>query len=210
MESIICPTVLAYDEADFAAQIKRVSPFAKRIQIDLMDGVFSSPASVSLDKIWVPHHIETDIHLMYQNPMDHLEKLLLLKPHMVIIHVEAMIHHMHFAAELHKEGIDAGLAILPDTPVANIEQIINSFDHLLIFSGNLGHFGGTADLGLLRKVQEARQHHPDLEIGWDGGVSADNARQLAEGGIDVLNAGGAIQKASDPSAAYNSLVQSIA
>lgn len=210
MNSIVCPTILASNEADYAAQIQKVSPFAKRIQIDLMDGAFASPKSVDLDKVWWPHHIEADIHLMYQNPPDHLEKLLHLQPHMVIFHVESMFHHMHFAAELHKEGIKAGLAILPSTPITNVEQIINSFDHLLIFSGHLGHFGGKADLELLQKVQEAKLHHPDLEFGWDGGVNAENAKQLAAGGIDVLNVGGAIQNTTDAEQAYNALVETVA
>ncbi len=210
MNSIICPTVLAIDAADYSIQMKRIAPFAKRIQIDLMDGEFASPRSLELADVWWPHHIQADIHIMYQRPMDYLEQLIHLQPHMVIFHVESMFHHMHMAAELHKEGIKAGLAILPDTPIKNIEQIISSFDHLLIFSGHLGHFGGTADLGLLQKVQEAKEHHPDLEFGWDGGVNLQNARQLAEGGITVLNVGGAIQKAEDPIAAYNSLVESVA
>ncbi len=132
-----------------------------------------------------------------------------MQPHMVIIHVESMFHHMHFAAELHKEGILAGLAILPSTPITNIEQILNSFDHLLIFSGHLGHFGGQADLALLNKVQEAKVHHPDLEFGWDGGVNSENAKQLANGGIHVLNSGGAIQKADNPEMAYKTLVETV-
>ncbi len=205
----ISPTILASDEVSYAEQMKRIAPFAERMQIDLMDGEFASPASIPLDKLWWPHSVKADIHLMYQNPPDHLEKLIHLQPHMVIIHVESMFHHMHFAAELHKEGILAGLAILPDTPIANIEQIINSFDHLLIFSGHLGHFGGKADLAMLGKVQEAKTHHPDLEFGWDGGINAENAKQLADGGIDVLNVGGFIQKSDDAQAAYNLLVDTI-
>lgn len=210
MKSIICPTVLASDEAEFGHQMRKVAPLTDRIQIDLMDGEFASPGSVALEKIWWPKHIKADIHIMYQRPMEYLDQLIHMQPHLVIFHVESMFHHMHMAAELHKEGIKAGLAILPDTPVANIQQILNSFDHLLIFSGHLGHFGGKANLDLLAKVKEAKDHHPDLEFGWDGGVNVENAKQLADGGIHVLNAGGAIQKADDPQAAYNTLVQTIA
>lgn len=209
MSSIICPAVLASDEADYAVQMRKIAPFAKRIQIDLMDGRFASPKSVEIAKVWWPTGIQADIHLMYQDPMDYLPQLIHMQPHMVIIHAEATLHHMHFAAELHKEGILAGLAILPETTIAKVEQILNSFDHLLIFSGHLGHFGGQADLELLRKVHEAKQHHPDLEVGWDGGINVQNAKQLAKGGVHVLNAGGAIQKAPDAIAAYKTLVETV-
>lgn len=205
--AIICPTVLANTEADYAVQMHKAASLSDRIQIDLMDGEFAAPRSVELDDVWWPKGVTADIHLMYQNPFDYLDKLLHLQPHMVIVHVENMVHHMHFAAELHKEGILAGLAILPETPVVNVEQILHSFDHLLIFSGHLGHFGGQADLGLLHKAQEAKQHHPDLEIGWDGGVNDQNAAELAAGGVDVLNVGGFIQKANDPASAYARLVE---
>ncbi len=207
--SVICPTVLADDELEYNRQMEVVTRFADRIQIDLMDGEFAAHKSIELSDVWWPHNLTADIHLMYKNPFDYLEKLLFLKPHMVIIHVETMIHHMHFAAELHKEGIKAGLAILPETPVSNVEQIINSFDHLLIFSGDLGHFGGKANLDLLVKAKQAKEHHTNLEIGWDGGINSDNARQIADAGVDVLCAGGFIQKAEDPGQAYKILLESL-
>jgi ribulose-phosphate 3-epimerase len=205
----ICPTILAENEVEFAGQMQKVSSFHERLQIDLMDGVFAKPKSIDLQSIWWSPEKIIDIHLMYQNPFDYIDELFRLKPHMVIVHVETMVHHMHFAAELHSEGIKAGLAILPETPVVNIEQILSSFDHLLIFSGNLGHFGGEANLELLNKVREAKEHHPDLEIGWDGGVVNSNVRELAEGGVDVLNAGGYIQGAENPKAAYEKLVAAL-
>ncbi|HTE21530.1 MAG TPA: hypothetical protein VK674_00640 [Candidatus Limnocylindria bacterium] len=205
----ICPAVLAGEPHEFREQIERVSPFAKRIQIDLMDGVFAPTKSLDLAQVWWPPQILADIHLMFQQPDDHLEALIKLKPHMVIIHTEAKVHHMRFAAELHRHNIKAGLALLKETPVEWAEQIMHSFDHLLVFSGDLGRFGGQADLTLLGKVKKARSHHPDIEIGWDGGINADNAKVLADGGVDVLNVGGFIQKAEDPKSAYATLEAAI-
>ena len=203
--SIICPAVLAESAQEYFTQIKNITGFAKRIQIDLMDGSLANYKSVALDQVWWPDGITADIHLMYKKPMEYLNKLTEIKPSMVIIHAEAEVHHMHFAAELHKEGVNAGLAILPETTVDSVEQIINSFDHLLIFSGDLGHFGGKADLSLLSKAREAKEHHPDIEVGWDGGINDQNARQLIDDGIEVLNVGGFIQKAIDPQKAYEKL-----
>jgi len=199
---IIAPTITAYNLDEYLRQVKQVEGFAEVIHIDLMDGEFAPTKSPELGKIWWPHSVKADIHLMYQNPMDYLEQLIILKPRMVVIHNEAHVHHMHFAAELHKAGILAGLAILKDTPIEHAYQVMHSFDHVLIFSGNLGFHGGEADLGLLDKVKKVREHHPDAEIGWDGGINADNAKQLVDGGVDVLNVGGFIQKSDDPASAY--------
>ncbi len=202
---VICPTVTAFDPHEYRTQVERLTPFAKRIHVDLMDGEFAPTRSPDLAKIWLPLGLNTDIHLMYQRPMDYLDTLIRLKPNLVVIHNEAEVHHMDFAARLHAENIKAGLAILSDTPVEYAYQIMHSFDHVLVFSGHLGYHGGQADLGLLDKVRAIREHHPDAEIGWDGGINDQNIIRLAEAGVDVLNVGGFIQKADDPAARYETL-----
>jgi ribulose-phosphate 3-epimerase len=203
--TVICPTITAYDLEAYRAQMNQVAPFAKRIHIDLMDGKLAPTKSPELRDIWWPYELTADIHLMYQHPMEALHQLLHMRPHMVIIHAEASVHHMHFAAELHKHHIKAGLALLQDTSVASVEKMLHSFDQILIFSGNLGHHGGTANLHLLGKVHEVRQQYPEVEIAWDGGVSDQNVRPLSLAGINVLNAGGYVQKSADPAVAYATL-----
>lgn len=208
--AVVCPTVTATGTHDYRQQVETLLPFAKRLHIDLMDGEFAPTQSPPLDKIWLPHETVNDIHLMYQRPAEHLEQLIKLKPNLVIIQNEADVHHMQFAAELHKHDIEAGLAILAETPIEWAEQIMHSFDHVLIFSGNLGYQGGSqVDFGLLDKVKFVREHHPDAEIGWDGGVNDSNIKRLADAGVDVFGVGGFIMHAKDPAAAYHQLEQAL-
>jgi ribulose-phosphate 3-epimerase len=204
--AIVCPTVTAFDPKEFREQMERIAPFATRVHIDLMDGAFAPSKSPGLEQIWWPHYIQADIHLMYKKPMDYIEQLIKLNPRMVIIHNEADVHHMHFAGELHKENILVGLAVLQDTPIEHTYQIMHSFDQVLVFSGHLGYHGGEMDLGLLDKVQKTKAHHPDVEIAWDGGINEQNAKQLIDGGVDVLNVGGFIQKSENPKDAYDKLL----
>lgn len=204
--AVICPTVTAFEPHEYREQMECASQFAGRVHIDLMDGEFAPSVSPDLLQIWWGHNILADIHLMYQRPMDHLQQLLKLRPHMVIVHNEVTVHHMHFAAELHKEDIKVGLALLQDTPAQYADQILHSFDQVLIFSGNLGFHGGEADLGLLEKVKHIRMQHPEVEIAWDGGINDQNAKLLVDAGVDVLNVGGFIQKSDDPANAYATLV----
>lgn len=196
--AVICPTVTAFDPHEYRAQMERLEPFAKRIHIDLMDGEFAPTKSPDLNTIWWPPELVADIHLMYQRPAEYLEQLIALKPNLVVIHFEAEVRHAEFAAKLHKHDIKAGLAVLADTSVEIASQAMASFDHVLVFSGNLGHHGGQADLSLLSKAREIREQYPEAEIAWDGGINDQNAKQLIGGGIDVLNTGGFIQNAEDP------------
>jgi len=201
----ICPTVTAFDADEYRTQLDRLTAFAGRVHIDLMDGHFAPTTSPGLDRIWWPPTLTADIHLMYQSPQDCLQALIDLKPSLVIIHVEAQGDHGQFADALHAHGIKAGLALLADTPVATVETVLPQFDHALIFSGHLGFHGGAADLTLLEKAPAIREIAPTIEIGWDGGVNDRNLQQLLDGGIDVLNVGGYIQKATNPSDAYAKL-----
>lgn len=204
--SVVCPTVLATNEEEYAVQMNRAAAFAPRIQIDLMDGDFAQPKSIELEKIWWPEDVTADIHIMYRTPGDYIDKLIELDPSLVIIHAEASVDHKTFAQKLHEHAISAGLCLLADTPISKVKDIIDEFDHILIFGGTLGSFGGNADLAQLEKAKQAIELKPSLEIGWDGGVNDQIAKQLADGGIDVLNAGGFIQKAEDPEASYQKLV----
>jgi ribulose-phosphate 3-epimerase len=207
--SIICPTVTAFDIAEYNTQIKRLALFADRVHIDLMDGKFAPTTSPGLDEIWWPPVFTVDLHMMYENPENYIEQIILLQPNLVVIHAEAPADHMLFAAKLHQADINAGLAIGPETTVSQVEQILHSFDHLLIYSGHLGRFGGEANLELLNKISEAKAHYPQIEIGWDGGINAANAKHLSESGVEVLNVGGFIQKAENPEAAYNELATTL-
>jgi ribulose-phosphate 3-epimerase len=202
---VICPTVTAYDTHAYREQMERIEPFARRVHIDLMDGQFAPTKSPPLNQIWLPDNITSDIHLMYQHPMNYLELLVKLKPNLVIIHHEADVDHAHFATHLRENGIKAGLALLQQTRVESIADLMPCFDHVLIFSGDLGHHGGTADLSLLDKVKEVKEKFPEVEIAWDGGINDQNAKQLAGAGVGVLNVGGFIHQADKPQEAYAKL-----
>ena len=204
---IICPTITAYDPHEYRAQVEQVHSFAKRIHIDLMDGLFAPTQSPPVDSIWWPEGVTADIHLMYQRPMAQLEQLIALKPSLVIIPFEAQGDHLQFAQELQSHGIRAGIALLQATQVDDAETVISSVDHVLVFSGDLGKHGGQADLTLLDKVKTLGKRYPALEISWDGGINDQNAKQLADAGVDVLNVGGYIQKSDEPEARYHHLTE---
>ncbi len=210
--SVVCPTVTpsSDDPHEYREQIERIAPFATRIQVDLMDGDFASPKNINPIQVWWPETVDmVDIHLMYRHPLAHLETLVSLRPHLVIIHAEAEGDLLGMMTHLQGLGIQAGVALLQDTVPAEKRELIAAADHVLLFMGKLGSFGGQADLQLLPKVAEVKAINPSAEIGWDGGANQDNAFDLAQGGIDVINVGGAIQKAADPHAAYATIVSKI-
>jgi ribulose-phosphate 3-epimerase len=209
MAATICPAVLASTPEEFQTQMITVSRFAVRVHIDLADGKFASSKTIPIDQVWWPGGVRADLHVMFKRPFDHLPAMLTLQPQMIIVHAEAEGDFETFADIAHKQHIETGVALLPNTPAELLRQALPYIDHVLVFSGNLGHYGGTADLRLLDKVKQLKQMKPQLEIGWDGGVNPGNARQLMQAGVEVLNTGGFIHHAEDPHAAYMELRRAI-
>ena len=202
--SVICPTVTAYSLEEYRQQLDAIVPFAQRIHLDFMDGDFAPTISPSISTAWWPHKLQVDLHIMYRKPLEVLQDIIAHHPSLVVLHAEAdnVATAVH---ELHEERIKVGIALLHDTPAEVVYQYAGVIDHVLIFSGNLGHHGGVADLALLEKVKQINTLWPEIEVGWDGGINGENIRALADAGVDVLNTGSAIQKSGDPQSAYNYL-----
>lgn len=207
--SVIVPTVLAENADDYKLQIERISPFAERIHIDLTDGEFAPRFTVGAGEVWWPPEMIVDIHAMVARPAEHAQSLVNLKPNMIIFHAEAEGDVLSLLQQIKQLGIKAGVSLLKTTVPETVAPLIEVADHVMVFSGELGQFGGKASLMQLEKIRLIKRIKADVEIGWDGGVSIENAYNLTQGGVDVLNTGGAIQKAADPAEAYKKIVKEI-
>lgn len=207
--SIIAPCITVETEELYESVVKKYQPFAQRVQVDTSDGEFTPVFLLGPDKIWWPKEWIVDIHAMVSHPADYVDKLIALKPHLIIFHVETDANLPQIIEKVKKYGIKAGVALLKTTVPETVADIIRMADHVLVFSGDLGHYGGTASLMQLEKVRLIKAINPNVEIGWDGGVSVDNAFTLTQGGVDVLNVGGALANADNPSSVYATMIQEI-
>ena len=209
MNAVIAPAVLAESAEQYKEQVERITGFAERVHIDLTDGEFAPSFTVGVSELWAPAGWTIDIHLMAHKLDEYVPKLIALRPHLIIIHAEAEGDVLGALRDIKQAGIMAGLALLKPTVPRTVETLIKEADHVLIFSGEVGKFGGSASLMQLEKIRLIKAINPNVEIGWDGGVMIDNAYSLVQGGVNVLNVGGAIQKSSDPQTAFSQLQQEI-
>lgn len=209
MSSVIAPAILAENAQQYKEQVDRITGFAERVHIDLTDGEFAPTFTVGIPELWAPEGWTIDIHVMVNKLDEYVPKLITLRPHLIIIHAEAEGDVLGALKEIKRSGIMAGLALLRPTVPQTVEELIKEAEHVLIFSGELGKFGGTASLMQLEKIRLVKMINPNVEIGWDGGVMVDNAYSLVQGGVNVLNVGGTIQKATDPPAMFAKLQQEI-
>ena len=207
--SVIAPCITVETAEQYQESVERLHPFAQRVHIDIADGEFAPTFLMANAQVWWPKEWTVDIHAMVARPFEYVDQLIALKPNTIIFHVEAVADIIPILKKIQAAGIKAGVSLLRETVPATVEEAIKAADHVMVFTGTLGHYGGTASLMQLEKVRLIKAINPAAEIGWDGGVNADNAYTLTQGGVDVLNAGGAIANAADPAQAYATLVSEI-
>lgn len=203
----ICPTVMTNDPDEFAAQMTEIAQYATRVHIDMGDGVFARQL-LGPEDVWWPAGMRADLHVMFERPFEHAAAYIALAPQMVIVHAEAEGDFFAFADAMHAHQIEVGVALLQHTPAEAIIPALGVIDHVLIFSGSLGENGGKTDFQLLQKISRLQQLKPQLEFGWDGGANDENARALANGGVDVINCGGYLHGA-DPLAAWQKIQRAV-
>ena len=109
--------------------------------------------------------------------------------------------------ELKKAGIKTGVALLQATYPGRVRPYIEAVDHVMIFAGEIGQQGGTADLLQTEKVALIKAIKADVEIGWDGGANMKNVRTIAHAGVNVINVGSAFAQAENPAELYDELLK---
>src|SRR5688572_3146443 len=119
----------------------------------------------------------------------------------ISFHPEAS-EHVHRTVQLIKaNGCKAGLVLNPATPIEVLDYVLPELDLVLLMSVNPG-FGGQSFIpSALDKLKRVRDRidklGKDIRLEIDGGVKADNIREIAAAGADTFVAGSAIFNAPD-------------
>lgn len=202
----IAPCITVETDDLYKQALERLEPFAERVHIDISDGEFAPTFLVGADQLSWPDTWHVDIHAMVMRPSEYIGELIKRKPSLIVLHAEADEDLAPVMKQIKQADIKVGLALLKTTVPKTVSHLIEEADHVLIFSGDLGHYGGKASMMQLEKVRLIRMIHPEVEIGWDGGATIENVYTLSQGGIDVINSGGTINKADDPADVYRKMV----
>lgn len=207
--AIITPAILTDNPDLYKERIEKFQAFANTVHIDYADGEFAPSFTLNPQDIWWPPEWKATIHAMVIRPSEHVDELIAKKPDMVIFHTETDEDIRPVMDKLKSVGIRAGVALLKTTVPSQVAPLIQAADHVMIFSGELGKHGGKASLMQLEKVRLVKAIRPTVEIGWDGGVTIENAFSMSQGGVDVLNVGGLLANSKDPQETYDALVKEI-
>ena len=213
----IAPSILSADFARLGDEVWEIeNAGADYVHFDVMDGLFVPNISIGipvLKSLRKATDMFIDVHLMIERPVRYVERFCRAGADLVNVHVEADSgENIRAAVDLVKKlGKRTGVTLKPHTPAEAAAPYLELVDLVLVMTVEPG-FGGQSfmhdqlpKISALRRMIDAVNPACELEV--DGGVDGTTAKLVKEAGANVLVAGSAYFKASDPADFVRSVKQ---
>ena len=208
----IAPSMLSADFLHLQKDVEMVNEYADLFHLDIMDGVFVPNLSYGfpiVEAIAKSARKPLDVHLMIVSPEKYIERFAKAGADMISFHLNATENPSMVLSQIRSLGLKAGLAINPDIEVESLFPYLEQADYILLMSVFAG-FGGQKFIETTYERVRTPKNELDsrginIPIEVDGGVSPTNASALKQSGVEILVAGSAVFKSSNPAATIASM-----
>jgi ribulose-phosphate 3-epimerase len=204
--SKVVPAILVDDPAALESMVRQAETYTDYVQVDMMDGQFVPSRSIALEHLAdLQPKLEWEAHIMVLHPEDYLDGLYKAGAQRVVFHYESTSSPREVISRMRDLGLGVGLAVSPETPVADVLPLANEVDSVLFLSVHPGFYGAPFLPEVLDKIKEFRSARPGVETGIDGGVKEHNIMSIARTGVDLIYVGSAILLQPDPAESFRRL-----
>ena len=194
----IAPSMLGADFGKMRDAAELVAPYSSYLHMDVMDGHFVPNLTMGVDLVRALNGIAPlDVHLMITDPADFIDDFYDAGAEIISVHVEAN-NPREALVKINEKDIKSGIAFNPSTPKEEIIPYLDIADMILVMSVEPGYCGQSFHENAIDRVKYFKTNYPNKIIEVDGGVSTENSAILSKNGADILVAGSAIFKSSDP------------
>ena len=202
----IIPAILTDTPLELEKLVRQAERFTGYVQIDVMDGRFVPTQSVTCGHVAsLKTKLTWEAHLMVLHPEDCAANFYHAGAQKIIFHYEATPSPEKIIDKIKGLGVKVGLAVNPETSIAQIAPLVKKVDSVLFMAVHPGFYGAQFLPEVLDKIKAFRKAYPEAEIGIDGGVKEDNIVKIAQSGADDICVGSALFRQPDPAAAYRRL-----
>ncbi len=202
----VVPAILTEDPQALKTMVHQAETFCNYVQFDIMDGRFVPSRSIECEHIAALNTtLSWEVHLMVENPEDYVTDFLKAGAQRITFHYEASSSPEKIINLIKTLGLEAGLALNPETPVSAVLPLVSEVASILLLSVHPGFYGSPFIPEVLQKVTELRSIYPEIEIGVDGGIKESNIAQVAQAGADAICVGSAVFLKLQPAESYQRL-----
>lgn len=206
----IVPAVLTDRPDELKRMIAQSEGFCDLVQIDIMDGKFVPSRSISAgDLAKIKTSLKLEIHLMVDEPSKYLEPFKKAGAKRMVFHYESKEDPAEVISKIRALGMEAGIAINPETPVSKVEKYFKDIDILLFLSVNPGFYGSKFIPEVCDKARAVNEKKDRPVIAMDGGLKAENILMIKDAGVDLACVGSGLFGKGDPAENYKNLTEKI-
>ena len=213
----VSPSILSADFVNLERDIRALTPAgADYVHVDVMDGIFVPNITIGIPVVAAIRRITDlplDVHLMIDRPIRYVDDFCKAGSDILTIHTEADTEEntLNALKRIRENGVKAAISVKPKTSAEAVRPFLPFCDLILVMTVEPG-FGGQSFMeDMMPKLKKIREYidaqNPSCELEVDGGVNKETAMICRENGANVLVAGSAYFKASDPADFVRSVKQ---
>ena len=185
----ICPAVIGAPQIEIGRFVALAEEGgADTIHLDVMDGNFVPTITFGqacVAEIRRRTGLLIDVHLLVNNPENQVKSFVAAGADVITVHIEACRDARGLLESIHRLGANAGIALVPSTPIAAIAELLPNVDVIVVMTANPGTSGFLP--AMVEKIQSIRSlldisRRDFVPITVDGGVKIQNISELAGAG----------------------------